>query len=130
MTRFISLKIIKLNYLDFTASDIKLIQTSMRMFEDQVRVTNGSDCIQFVQRTTETSYVNIAQGNGCNSFVGKQMAAYQPQTLNLGTGCVVFSVIAHELMHALGLFVSFFFFSIRNDFIRKHFACFILFRRL
>jgi len=64
--------------------------------------TNG--CITFVPRTTETSYLNIINDNGCWSYLG--LAINGGQSLSLqqsSTGtCVSKGIIVHELMHAIG----------------------------
>ena len=64
----------------------------------------GSTCIRFVPRTTETYYVNIvrgASGSGCWSDVGRQTSKIN--TVNLQyNGCIVSGIVAHELIHASG----------------------------
>ena len=35
----------------------------------QLRI-NGRNCITFTQRTTQTNYIRISSGTGCNSYVG------------------------------------------------------------
>jgi len=40
----------------------------------------------------------------CRSFIGRIRTAFQPQGLILGPGCLVFSVVVHEIGHALGFF--------------------------
>lgn len=41
---------------------------------------------------------------GCWSYVGRLPTLYQPQVVNIGTGCDATDVVEHELMHALGFF--------------------------
>ena len=40
----------------------------MKLIEDSTQI-NGKDCIKFVPRTSEQSYLNILSGNGCYSHV-------------------------------------------------------------
>ena len=40
----------------------------------------------------------------CQSFVGRIGRYYQPQGITLGPGCVYFSVIVHEIGHAIGFY--------------------------
>lgn len=81
----------------FTANEITTITNSMRLIESQT-----SNCLQFVQRTTQTAYLMIRSTNtGCNSYVGQ--ISSQPQQLSLQRpGCVAQTVVAHELLHAAG----------------------------
>ncbi|XP_069479386.1 embryonic protein UVS.2-like isoform X1 [Ambystoma mexicanum] len=59
-------------------------------------------CVNFVPRTRETDYVNIALGSGCYSTVGRGGGS---QILSLSkNGCLSIGVIEHELMHNLGLY--------------------------
>ncbi|XP_069479381.1 embryonic protein UVS.2-like [Ambystoma mexicanum] len=59
-------------------------------------------CVNFVPRTRETDYVNIALGSGCYSMIGRGGGS---QTLSLSrNGCLSIGVIEHELMHNLGLY--------------------------
>ena len=40
----------------------------------------------------------------CNSFVGRESVEFQPQGINLGSGCVYLEVVVHEVGHAIGFF--------------------------
>jgi len=82
----------------FTNSEKRAIETSMRTLENQVRKSQKR-CIQFVRRRSQRDFVEIIKGNGCSSFLGKTGGKQQ---LSLGNGCVVSHVIIHELLHALG----------------------------
>ena len=71
----------------------------MRKIESQV----GSDCIEFVPRTNEQTFILIdgTQG-GCYSWVGMQQRA-GGQVVSLSTrGCMYKGIIMHELLHAVG----------------------------
>ncbi|XP_068219088.1 LOW QUALITY PROTEIN: hatching enzyme 1.2-like [Palaemon carinicauda] len=76
----------------FSKNQRVLIARGMKEFHDKT-------CIRFVPRTAEKDYVYILQGKGCSSSVGR---AGGVQVLSLGSGCVYFGVILHELMHAAG----------------------------
>ena len=56
-------------------------------------------CIRFVPRTNERGYINIMQGSGCSSSVGRTGSSQQ---VSLGRGCVYTGIVMHELMHATG----------------------------
>ena len=42
--------------------------------------------------------------SGCWSYVGRLPTQYQPQALNIGTGCDFTDTVEHEFMHTLGFF--------------------------
>jgi len=64
--------------------------------------TNG--CIKFVPRTTETSYLNIINDNGCWSYLGRINGAQSLSLQQTSTGtCMSKGTIVHELMHAIGV---------------------------
>ncbi|EDO36339.1 predicted protein [Nematostella vectensis] len=56
-------------------------------------------CLKFVRRTSEKDYINIFQGSGCWSYVGRQGGA---QNLSLASGCWQRGTVAHEFGHAMG----------------------------
>ncbi|XP_056317820.1 nephrosin isoform X1 [Danio aesculapii] len=57
-------------------------------------------CIRFVPHTGERNYLSIKSESGCYSYLGRigggQVVSLQRQ------GCVYFSTVQHELLHALG----------------------------
>ncbi|XP_013791311.2 astacin-like [Limulus polyphemus] len=59
-------------------------------------------CIKFKERTTETNYVRMFEGQGCYSYVGNIFRG--GQDLSLGNGCIYPGTIVHELGHAIGFF--------------------------
>merc|ERR1712062_59988 len=58
----------------------------------------GNPCITFVQRTTQTDYVEVVSGSGCSSYVGRIGGR---QRLTMHPNCGVGNG-AHEFLHALG----------------------------
>lgn len=60
-------------------------------------------CIQFVERTTESSYIYItSSSSGCWSYVGSYGGG---QEVSLDrNGCVYHGTAIHELMHAIGFY--------------------------
>ncbi|EDO49971.1 predicted protein [Nematostella vectensis] len=58
-------------------------------------------CIKFKERTTETDYVMLYFGPGCQSDVGR-VGGFQ--TTSLGEGCNDYGIITHELGHLIGLY--------------------------
>jgi len=57
-------------------------------------------CMKFVKRTNEPNYVLFTKGAGCSSFVGNIRRG--AQEVSIGEFCIDMSVIAHEILHALG----------------------------
>lgn len=83
----------------FTTNQKQIIINSMRLMESQT-----SNCIKFVERTTETNYVLIRNTNyGCYSYIG-MIGGVQELSLqyNFFGSCLYQPTIMHELMHALG----------------------------
>ncbi|TFK15046.1 arginase-2, mitochondrial [Platysternon megacephalum] len=78
---------------DYDEAQIRWISEAMAEFEILT-------CIDFVNRTTESDYLNIKSGKGCWSQYGKtgggQIVSVMKQ------GCMWKGVIQHELNHALG----------------------------
>ena len=73
----------------------------MRMIEKRTRIGTRS-CIKFKPRINETNFLEIKNGVGCNSRIGK-LKDEKPQIVNLDSRiCINQATIAHELVHALG----------------------------
>ena len=81
----------------------------MKLIEDQTRV-NGNDCIKFVPKTTEASFIRIMNNlGGCWSYVGResQHSNTQPVSIDVsGANCAYTGIVAHELIHALGKIIE------------------------
>jgi hypothetical protein len=74
----------------------------MKQIEEATRL-NGKDCIRFVPRTTEKSYIIIHDGEqGCSSDVG-MLSPDEPQYVSLSAPrCMWPGLIGHELTHVIG----------------------------
>lgn len=83
------------------ASQRAAIIADMKMIEDATRSGNLK-CITFVPRTNQVDYVRIVSKEGCYSEIGKRGGA-QLLSLSIPGRCVYGGVIAHELVHALGM---------------------------
>uniref|UniRef100_A0A3P9AK59 Metalloendopeptidase n=1 Tax=Esox lucius TaxID=8010 RepID=A0A3P9AK59_ESOLU len=65
-----------------------------------LRSFHTKTCIRFVPRTNQQDFLNITSLSGCYSSVGRRGNG---QVLSLNRdGCVYFSVVQHEILHALG----------------------------
>jgi len=102
--------------MSFLLAEVHLgrIYAGMKLIEDSTRGPSGKDCIKFVPRTTEQGYLRIMNHlNGCWSYVGRQSGGNQPVSIDVAaSNCAYTGIVAHELIHALGLFVIFFRFII------------------
>ncbi|XP_044145152.1 hatching enzyme 1.2-like [Bufo gargarizans] len=81
----------------YSPSDISLINQALSEF-------GVMTCVQFVNRTTESDYLNIVSqsGSGCWSYIGR---IFGKQTLSLeSSSCMTYGVIQHEAMHNIGFF--------------------------
>lgn len=66
----------------------------------EFRLIESQTCIRFVQRTTETDFVDIINGDGCWSWLGRIGGR---QELSMDTnGCLWDGIAVHEYIHALG----------------------------
>lgn len=69
-------------------------------FESAVEHWESRTVLDFVPRTTETDYVEVIEGEGCYSYLGRYGGA---QALSLGPGCATMGIATHEIGHAIGL---------------------------
>ncbi len=76
------------------AGDVTTIKAAMKWLEEAANVT-------FVERSSESSYINIIRGDGCYSMVGRTGGK---QDLSIGSGCGSRGIVAHEFLHALGFY--------------------------
>ncbi|XP_032223331.2 SCO-spondin isoform X3 [Nematostella vectensis] len=59
-------------------------------------------CLRFIERTTQTDYVEFYYGQGCNSDVGAMKTGRQ--TTSIGKGCEDHGIMVHEIGHLIGLY--------------------------
>ncbi|KAG5673252.1 hypothetical protein PVAND_003315 [Polypedilum vanderplanki] len=78
---------------EYSLSDVQKIVKAINEFNDLT-------CIRFVLRDNQADYINIVNGTGCSSYIGRISG---PQTINLRIpGCLSHGIIMHEFIHALG----------------------------
>lgn len=94
----------------YDIGQLTVIDSAMRLLENRSIGASGRECIKFVPRTNQATYLRIHAGSGCWSYVGMQQAG-GAQLLSLqkaacvGCGhCVWKGTVAHELLHALGFY--------------------------
>ncbi|XP_069481361.1 embryonic protein UVS.2-like [Ambystoma mexicanum] len=78
----------------YSSADVSAITDAMQEFSTLT-------CIRFVNRTTESNYLQIQSVDGCWSYVGKSGGG---QAVSLSGGCLSKGTIQHELNHALGFY--------------------------
>jgi len=76
----------------FSESEKNVIRQGMADYASET-------CVQMVERTTETDYVEFIKDGGCYSYWGR-VGGKQP--ISLANGCVVKYIVIHEIMHAIG----------------------------
>ena len=69
------------------------MRTQFKWIEDKT-------CIRFVERTTEIDWVDIINGSGCWSFLGR--IGGRQEVSMIRPGCFWGGTFAHEMMHVIG----------------------------
>ena len=73
-----------------------------QLYDEMVKEFKTKTGIQIIERTNEVDYIEIINGNGCYSTIGKQGGK---QELSLqDTGCFSLPTIVHEFGHGMYLF--------------------------
>ncbi|XP_051997451.1 high choriolytic enzyme 2-like [Xyrauchen texanus] len=77
----------------YSPEEIGVIERGLKSFEE-------STCIQFMPHRGQRDFIHIKSVSGCFSYLGRQGGE---QVVSLDrAGCVHFSIVQHELIHALG----------------------------
>jgi hypothetical protein len=71
----------------------------MNLTSSEMRLIEARTCVRFVVQTSQVDYLEIINGTGCWSWVGRMGGR---QELSMGTGCFWEGTPAHELIHAIG----------------------------
>jgi len=75
-------------------------QAQMDFMTSEMVAMEKVTCIKFVDRTAEVDFVEITNGNGCYSWLGRIGGR---QELSMGSnGCLGPGIMMHEWYHALG----------------------------
>ena len=90
----------------YSARETSIIYSAMRIIEISTG-GDGKNCIKFVPRSTETTFLRIYNGNGCWSYVGRrftgaQLLSLKKPTIDSPASCLFIGTVTHELVHALG----------------------------
>ncbi|CAB3403745.1 unnamed protein product [Caenorhabditis bovis] len=86
------------------AFDANFPRKSRQRVREAMRFWMDKTCITFQENPYVYPHVNIFEGSGCWSFVGKQ-PSLREQSLSLEASCIDhLFVVAHELAHALGFY--------------------------
>jgi Astacin (Peptidase family M12A) len=65
-----------------------------------MRLIESRTCVRFVERTNQIDFVEIINGNGCWSWLGR-IGGRQELSMD-NSGCFWGGIAAHEYLHALG----------------------------
>lgn len=76
-------------------------------------------CVRFVPHTTQVDFIEIQDGDGCSSFVGRNGLGSQRLRLQK-FGCTRHGTVVHELIHALGFYHTQSSFD-RNNFVKVNY---------
>ncbi|NP_001121238.1 uncharacterized protein LOC100158314 [Xenopus laevis] len=78
---------------DYNSRHLALITAAMQEYETLT-------CVDFVPRTNEKNAININNGNGCWSYIGRAGGIQEVSLSN--RSCMSKGIIQHEINHALG----------------------------
>jgi len=85
------------NFSGYTTTHKTTITNAMRKIEEQT-----NNCIKFVPRTNQATWVRIYAGTGCWSYMGRLYSSGTQDLSLQNPACVTQSVCIHELLHAVG----------------------------
>ncbi|XP_075182639.1 embryonic protein UVS.2-like [Anomaloglossus baeobatrachus] len=78
---------------DYSRADSAVIRSAIEEY-------SSLTCIRFVERKTQTDYIQIRSVDGCWSYLGRIGGTQDLSLLN--PGCISKGIIQHELNHVLG----------------------------
>ncbi|RCN42617.1 astacin [Ancylostoma caninum] len=80
--------------------DASLNTRKRNMVQAALNYIKARTCVDFVQDSAAANRIRVVSDAGCYSFVGMTGGE---QLLSLGDGCELIGIVAHEFMHALGV---------------------------
>ncbi|EYC15611.1 hypothetical protein Y032_0036g3246 [Ancylostoma ceylanicum] len=81
--------------------DASLSTRKRTMVQTALNYIKARTCLQFVENAAATNRIRVFNGAGCYSYVGMTGGE---QELSLGDGCEMMGIVAHEFMHAFGMY--------------------------
>jgi Astacin (Peptidase family M12A) len=90
----------KLLYILTCFNKLYSAQSEMDLVAESLQEIEAQTCLVFVERSTEDDYIEIINGGGCSSSLGR-IGGKQKLSLNRD-GCFTKGTILHEFIHALG----------------------------
>ncbi|XP_062609391.1 zinc metalloproteinase dpy-31-like, partial [Saccostrea cucullata] len=83
-----------------TYTDSGSLENLRTLIKDSINQLDNFTCVRWIERTTETDYVRIVNGDSCYSYVGVVGGA---QNLSIeAPGCMTVHTVLHEFLHAMG----------------------------
>ena len=79
----------------FDASNRAKIKHALKLFQESLNV-DGETCLEFVERSNESDYIQFVKEDGCFTYVG-----YRPgkNVISLGPKCIQTDIVMHEIVH-------------------------------
>jgi hypothetical protein len=81
---------------------IKSAQWQINWMINELRLIEARTCIRLVQRTNQVDFVDVTNGNGCWSWLGRVGGRQELSMDNFDGWCFWEGLMVHEMMHALG----------------------------
>lgn len=78
-----------------------IAQSEVEWMDSEFKTIEERTCVRFVRRTWELDYIDIINGDGCWSWLGRQ-GGRQELSISRAIGCVSPGIAVHEAVHALG----------------------------
>lgn len=83
------------NIAHFDANNRAKIKHAIKLFQKSLNV-DGETCLEFVERSNESDYIQFVKEDGCFTYVG-----YRPgkNVISLGPKCIQTDIVMHEIVH-------------------------------